>query len=51
MSKEEYGIGFRKEDVKLRDEVQKILKEMQADGTVTAIALKWFGTDLSVIGK
>ena len=51
LSKEEYGIGFRKEDVKLRDEVQKILKEMQADGTVTAIALKWFGTDLSVIGK
>ena len=51
VAKEEYGIGFRKEDVKLRDEVQKILKEMQADGTVTAIALKWFGTDLSVIGK
>ena len=51
LSKEEYGIGFRKEDVKLRDEVQKILKEMQADGTVTAISVKWFGTDLSVIGK
>jgi hypothetical protein len=24
---------------------------MQADGTVTAISVKWFGTDLSVIGK
>ena len=51
LSTEEYGIGFRKSDVKLRDEVQKILEEMAADGTVAAISEKWFGTDISVIGK
>ena len=51
LSTEEYGIGFRKSDVKLRDEVQKILEEMAADRTVAAISEKWFGTDISVIGK
>ena len=51
MTTEEYGIGFRKGDIKLRDEVQRILNEMAADGTVAAISTKWFGTDISVIGK
>ena len=51
LSTEEYGIGFRKADVKLRDEVQKVLEEMAADGTVAAISEKWFGTVISVIGK
>ena len=51
LSSEKYGIGFRKKDVKLRDEVQKILEEMAADGTVAAISAKWFGSDISVIGK
>ncbi|QTQ14374.1 amino acid ABC transporter substrate-binding protein [Treponema parvum] len=51
LSAEEYGIGFRKNDVKLRDKVQKILEEMQKDGTVTAISVKWFGKDISVIGR
>lgn len=51
LTTEEYGIGFRKGDIKLRDEVQRILNEMAADGTVAAISTKWFGTDISVIGK
>ena len=51
LSKEEYGIAFRKSDVLLRDEVQKILEEMARDGTVAAISQKWFGKDISVIGK
>ena len=51
LSSEKYGIGFRKNDVQLRDEVQKILEEMAADGTVAAISAKWFGSDISVIGK
>lgn len=51
LSNEAYGIAFRKGDVQLRDEVQKILIEMQNDGTVTAISQKWFGRDISVIGK
>lgn len=51
LSTEKYGVGFRKGDVKLRDEAQRILEEMAADGTVAEISKKWFGTDISVIGK
>lgn len=51
LANEEYGIAFRKDDTKLRDRVQTILEEMQSDGTVSKISNKWFGTDLSVIGK
>ncbi|MBP5695650.1 MAG: amino acid ABC transporter substrate-binding protein [Treponema sp.] len=51
LAHEEYGVAFRKQDTALRDKVQAILEEMQKDGTVTAISTKWFGTDLSVIGK
>ncbi len=51
LTTEEYGIGFRKNDNALRNEVQKILEEMAADGTVAAISTKWFSTDISVIGK
>lgn len=39
---EEYGIGFRKGNVALRDAVQKTLKEMVADGTAAAISGKYF---------
>lgn len=51
LSTEEYGIGFRKSDVQLRDKVQSILEDMQKDGTASSISNKWFGTDISVIGK
>lgn len=51
LSTEEYGVAFRKGDVKLRDEVQKILKEMEADGTVEKISNSWFGKNISVIGR
>ena len=51
LTTEEYGIGFRKEDTELRDAFQKTLEEMAADGTVAEISTKWFGTDISVIGK
>lgn len=51
LAQEAYGVAFRKNDIQLRDEVQKILIEMQNDGTVTAISEKWFGRDISVIGQ
>ncbi|MBR6341433.1 MAG: amino acid ABC transporter substrate-binding protein [Treponema sp.] len=51
LANEEYGIGFRKKEPELRDEVEKILKDMAADGTVAKISTKWFGKDISVIGK
>ncbi len=49
LAKEGYGIGFRKTEPELRDEVWNILLEMQKDGTVEAIGKKWFGKDISVI--
>ena len=49
LAPEGYGIGFRKTEPELRDEVWNILKEMKADGTVAAIGQKWFGKDISVI--
>lgn len=49
LSPEEYAIGFRKNDQALRDEVQKILSEMKADGTVAEISTRWFGTDITTI--
>ena len=49
LANEGYGIGFRKNEPELRDAVWNILKEMQNDGTVTAISQKWFGRDISTI--
>ena len=49
LSEEEYAIAFRKEDQALRDEVQKILSELKADGTVGEISTKWFGSDITTI--
>ena len=43
---ENYGIGFRLEDVALRDKVDVIIDEMAADGTAAEISMKWFGEDL-----
>lgn len=51
LAAEEYGIGFRKQDAALRNEVQRILEEMAADGTIAGIAKKWFGADISIVGK
>jgi polar amino acid transport system substrate-binding protein len=51
LATEQYGVAFKKGYNALCDKVQATLEEMQADGTVTAISNKWFGTDLSVIGK
>ncbi|MGI6174484.1 MAG: amino acid ABC transporter substrate-binding protein [Christensenellales bacterium] len=44
-----YGIGFRKADVALRDKVNALLKEMAADGTMAEISTKWFGSDITTI--
>lgn len=51
LAPEQYGVAFKLGNIALRDKVQATLEEMQADGTVTAISNKWFGKDLSVIGK
>lgn len=37
-----YGIGFKKGNVALRDQVTETLREMVADGTAAKISAKWF---------
>lgn len=49
LEEEEYAIGFRKNDQKLRDEVQKTLSEMKADGTLGKISTDWFGSDITTV--
>lgn len=49
LEEEEYAIGFRKSDQALRDEVQKILGEMKADGKLGEISTKWFGSDITTV--
>lgn len=51
ISKEEYGVGFYKENTELRDQVQKVLEDMAADGTLAEISTEWFGSDITTIGK
>lgn len=49
LAPEFYAIGFRKADVALTEEVNKILKEMAADGTIAKISTEWFGSDISIV--
>lgn len=51
LAAEEYGIGFKKGNEELRDKVQATLEEMAEDGTLTAVSEKWFGEDVTIIGK
>lgn len=40
--REEYGVGFRKSDKKLLEEVNKTLNHMKEDGSYDSIYKKWF---------
>lgn len=51
LASEEYGIGFKKGNEELRDQVQAVLEDMAADGTLETISIKWFGVDVTTIGK
>ncbi len=51
LASEEYGIGFKKGNEELRDKIQKTLEEMAADGTLKEISDKWFGRDVTTVGK
>ncbi|MEG2857793.1 MAG: transporter substrate-binding domain-containing protein, partial [Clostridia bacterium] len=51
LGSEKYGIGFRKNDVALRDAVNAELKKMADDGSLARISTKWFTKDITTIGK
>ncbi|MEG1997981.1 MAG: transporter substrate-binding domain-containing protein, partial [Clostridiales bacterium] len=43
---EEYGVGFRNEDIALGLKVQELMYEMVSDGTSAQFSNKWFGADI-----
>ncbi|MEG0566445.1 MAG: transporter substrate-binding domain-containing protein, partial [Hungatella sp.] len=51
LASHKYGIGFKLGNDALKDRVQKTLEEMAADGTMKAVSEKWFGVDVTTIGK
>ena len=46
LTEEEYAVGFKKGNTALKNELQKYIDEMKADGTMTQISEKWFGKDV-----
>ncbi len=44
---EPIAMCFAKKDTELRDKANKIIDEMQADGTMKTISEKWFGEDVT----
>ena len=47
ISKEPFGVAFRKEDKELREAVQKTLDKMVKDGSMKKISKKWFAEDIT----
>lgn len=45
LAPEQYGIGIKKGNESLLDELQKALDEINSDGTASEISTKWFGED------
>lgn len=43
---EEYGIGFRLNDIELTNRVNEILQQIKQDGSAAEISVKWFGSDI-----
>ncbi len=44
--KEDYGVGIRKTDSSFKEELDKALDSMKADGTADKISQKWFGKNI-----
>jgi polar amino acid transport system substrate-binding protein len=45
-SKEEYGVGFRKDDKALHDKLQDAMNQVINEGKAKEISVKWFGKDI-----
>lgn len=46
-----YSYAFRKEDRRLQEAIDILLADMAQDFTLKDISTKWFGADVSIIGK
>lgn len=48
---EEYAVGFRLGDTELVDAVNNAMLDMAKDGTLAKISVKYFGADITSVGK
>lgn len=51
LGQEEYGVAFKKDNTELRDKMQAALEELAKNGKLAEISTKWFGSDITTIGK
>ncbi|HHU77380.1 MAG: transporter substrate-binding domain-containing protein [Caldicoprobacterales bacterium] len=51
LQEEKFGVGFLLGNEALRDKVQKALEDMAEEGVLKEISEKWFGRDVTIIGK
>lgn len=51
LATEDYVVGFRKADSALKAKIEEQLNAMAKDGTLTKISTKWFGKDVTTVGK
>lgn len=51
LATEDYVVGFRKADNALKEKVEEQLRAMAKDGTLAKISDKWFGEDVTTVGK
>jgi polar amino acid transport system substrate-binding protein len=47
ISKEPFGVAFRKDDKELLAKVQQAMDKLQKDGTMAKISRKWFAEDIT----
>ena len=47
----EFAIGMRKGDTALVEAVNTALNELAQEGVLAEISTKWFGSDITLIGK
>jgi len=48
---EQFGVGFRKNDIALTEAVNAALIEMAGNGKLAEISTKWFGSDITIVPK
>lgn len=51
LATEDYVVGFRKADTSLKEKIEGTLRDMAKDGTMAGISEKWFGSDVTIVGK
>jgi polar amino acid transport system substrate-binding protein len=49
LADEFFGVGFRKNDIALKNKVEETLVQIARDGKMAEISAKWFGSDITIL--